>query len=298
MLWPMQYEFRPVAHCDMCGGTSFKLLGMRLSASQGFRPRKAEGIAVPVKQCRDCNLVFSDPLPVPASHSDHYGEPEDYWTPAAFRWTPDYFASEIATAKRLLDFKPGMTALDIGVGLGKAMKSLSAAGFDSWGVEPSAGFRSKAIEMMELDPNRVQLAPVETAEFDQQFDFITFGAVLEHLYSPSLAIERVLRWLKPGGVIQAEVPSSHWLVAKIVNGWFRLSGTNYVTHISPMHPPFHLFEFGLRSFELNGQRLGYTVAEHLYMTCDVMHLPLKPLFRRLMDATGTGMQLTVYLRPQ
>ena len=291
----MQYEFRPVAQCDMCGGTSFKLLGLRLSASQGFRPRKAEGIAVPVKQCNDCSLVFSDPQPVPANHSDHYGEPEDYWAPAAFRWTQEYFATEIASAKRLLDFKPGMTALDIGVGLGKAMKSLSAAGFDSWGVEPSPGFRAKAIEMMGLDPNRVQLAPVETAEFDQQFDFISFGAVLEHLYSPSLALERVLRWLKPGGIIQAEVPSSRWLVAKIVNAWFRLSGTNYVTHISPMHSPFHLYEFGLRSFELNGKRLGYKVADHSFMTCEVMHLPFKPLFRRLMDATDSGMQLTVYL---
>lgn len=298
MAHPMQYEFRPVAQCDMCGGTSFKLLGLRLSASQGLRPRKAEGIAVPVKQCHGCSLIFADPLPVPANHSDHYGEPQDYWTPAAFNWTPEYFATEIATAKRLLNFRPGMTALDIGVGLGKAMKSLSAAGFDSWGIEPSPGFRAKAIEMMGLDPDRVQLAPVEGAEFEERFDFITFGAVLEHLYSPSLAIERVMHWLKPGGVIQAEVPSSRWLVAKIVNAWFRLSGTNFVTHISPMHSPFHLYEFGLRSFELNGRRLGYRVAEHRFMTCEVMHLPLKPLFRRLMDVTDTGMQLTVYLTRQ
>ena len=295
----MRYEFRPVSACDMCGGRSFRLLGMRLSASQGLRPRKAEGIAVPVKQCVDCGLIFADPQPVPEDLSEHYGlPPEEYWHDADFQWSPEYFSAEIAAAKRLLGFAGGMTALDIGVGLGKAMKSLAAAGFDTWGIEPSEGFRSIAISGMGLDPDRVQLARVEEAEFGPlQFDFITFGAVLEHLYSPSLAIERALGWLKPGGIIQAEVPSSRWLVAKFVNAFFRLLGTNYVTHISPMHPPFHLYEFALRSFELNGRRLAYSVADHAYLTCAVFYLPLKPFFRRIMDATDTGMQLTVYLRP-
>lgn len=295
---PMRYTFRPVDACDMCGAQAFKSLGMRLSASQGFRPRSAEGIAVPVKQCCECSLIFSDPQPVPEDLSDHYGlPPEQYWHPDRFQWSPDYFADEIATAKRLLDFQTGMTALDVGVGQGKAMKSLSVAGFDAWGLEPTEAFRRVAIESMGIEPDRVQLAPVETAEYPPaQFDLITFGAVLEHLYSPSSAIERALRWLKPRGIIQAEVPSSRWLIARIVNTWFRLAGTNYVTHLSPMHSPFHMFEFGLQSFQLNGKQLGYSIAEHHYMTCTVMHLPAKALFRRIMDATDTGMQLAVYLR--
>ena len=294
----MRYAFKPVAACDMCGSTDFQMLGMRLSASQGLRPRRAEGISVPVKRCCNCALVFADPQPVPDNISDHYGlPPEDYWDAAAFSWSPDYFAAEIETAKRLIDFVPRMAALDIGVGLGKATKSLAAAGFDVWGIEPSPSFRDQALQKMGLDAERVQLATVEAADFPEaQFDFITFGAVLEHLYSPSLALKRALRWLKPGGVIQAEVPSSKWLVARIINAWFRISGTNYVTHLSPMHPPYHLYEFGLRSFELNGGRLGYSIAHHQFMTCTVMHLPAKPLFRRIMDATDTGMQLTVFLR--
>jgi SAM-dependent methyltransferase len=294
----MRYAFNPVAACDMCGSTNFAMLGMRLNTSQGLRPRRAAGISVPIKRCRTCGLIFADPQPVPDDLSDHYGlPPEDYWAGDAFTWTPDYFANEIAAAKSLLSFSPAMTALDVGVGLGKAMKSLAAAGFDAWGIEPSSAFRDKAISGMELDADRVQLAAVETAEFpDAHFDFITFGAVLEHLYSPSHALERALSWLKPGGIIQAEVPSSKWMVAKFVNAWFQMAGTNYVTHLSPMHPPYHLFEFGLRSFELNGHLLGYSVARHDYMTCQVLHLPVKALFRRIMDATDTGMQLTVYLQ--
>jgi 2-polyprenyl-3-methyl-5-hydroxy-6-metoxy-1,4-benzoquinol methylase len=295
MPFKLQYEFRPVASCNMCGSTGFKLLGLRLNGSQGLNPRRAEGIAVPVKQCRSCGLIFADPQPVPNDLTDHYGlPPEDYWAdPDHWTWTPAYFATEIAEAKRLLDFQPGMKALDIGVGLGKAMRSLNHAGFDSWGIEPIPMFRDKAIEKMDLNPDRVTLAAAENAIFDDgSFDFITFGAVLEHLYDPAFALERAMNWLKPGGIIQAEVPSAGYLMSKLLNLYFRLRGTNYVTHLSPMHPPFHLYEFTPRSFA------RFNPVHHRHEVCSIRHVPrlLHPPLRWLMDKTNRGMQLTVYLR--
>jgi SAM-dependent methyltransferase len=291
------YTFRPVPLCEMCGSANRRLLGLRLSASQGLRPRRAEGIAVPVKRCQ-CGMVYADPLPVPAAMADHYDlPPEEYWTNQA-PWDESYFAREIADAKRLLGFTPGMTALDIGAGRGLAMKSLAHAGFDAFGIEPSAPFRDRAIADG-ADPARLTLAALEDAAFaPASFDFITFGAVLEHLYSPGLALEKALGWLRPGGVIQAEVPSSRWLISRLVNAFFRLAGTTYVTNISPMHAPFHLYEFSLAAFEAKGRELGFTVAEHRFMACDPVHVPrlLKPLAARVMDATKTGMQLTVWLR--
>lgn len=294
MRGPLRYEFRPVAACNMCGSGDFKLLGIRLSTSQGLRPRKAEGIAVPVKRCRKCGLVFSDPQPVPETLSDHYGiPPEEYW--GERRWTPDYFSRQIKTAKRLLDFAPGMKALDIGAGEGFAMKSLGAAGFDTWGLEPSESFRTHCIRGTGIDPHRLQLATVETADYPSEiFDFITFGAVLEHLYDPRAALNKALDWLRPGGVIQAEVPSSDWMIARLVNLYFRLWGTNYVTNLSPMHSPFHLYEFTLSSF------CDFEVAEHWIDVCDPVHVPalFHPLARWMMQTTQTGMQLTVYLTKQ
>ncbi len=297
----MRYAFEPAPACAMCGGGEAKLLGLRLNSSQGLRPRRAQGIAVSVKRCRDCGLIFADPLPVPADLADHYGRPpDDYWAKVE-PWTPDYFASQVADAKRLLPFQPGMTALDIGVGQGKAMRSLIHGGFDAWGVEPSEPFRAFAIDKNGLDPDRVQLAKMEEAEFAPgQFDFITFGAVLEHLLDPSVALERALGWLKPSGLLHAEVPSSNWLPARLANAYYRLMGTTFVTHLSPMHVPFHLFEFTPASFIANGRRLGYTLAEHRFDAVGFTNVP-KPLYRPLrsiMARTGTGMQLIAYLRKQ
>ena len=275
-------------------------MGLRLNTSQGRSPKRASGIAVSVKRCSECGLVFADPRPVPADISDHYGAPaEDYWPPGYFEYDPSYFSREIGEVKRLLGFEPGMRALDIGAGLGKCMRSLANAGFDAYGIEPSEPFHRKAISEMGADPKRLELATLEAASFPKEsFDFITFGAVLEHLQEPSVAIGRALEWLKPGGIIQIEVPSSDHLVSRIINAYFALRGTNYVTNISPMHAPFHLYEFTLRSFEKNGARLGYAIAHHRYDVCEIMNLPriVHPVLRWWMRRTETGMQLTVYLR--
>lgn len=292
------YTFRPVERCEMCGSARHRLLGMRLNASQGLRPRAAEGIAVSVKQCADCDLIFSDPQPIPASLFDHYGiPPDEYWSADDFSWSPEYFAPQIAIVKRLLPFNVGMTALDIGIGLGNAMQSLAHSGFEAFGIEPSRPFYERAIK--QVDAAHVQHAAVEDADFpDESFDLITFGAVLEHVYRPSYALNRVFKWLKPGGIVHAEVPSSSHLLAKLVNLFFRLRGTNYVTHISPMHSPFHLYEFGLRSFERYAASSGFELAEHHYQVCSIYHVPrvLHRPFRWWMKRTKTGMQLTVYMR--
>lgn len=254
-----------------------------------------------VKQCAACGLIFADPRPKPDDLAAHYGvPPESYWSdPREWEVGPDYFAEQIAQAKELLGFRSGMKALDIGTGLGKGMGALQLAGFDVHGIEPSATFRKKSIERMGIPPDRLQLASVEDAQFDPaSFDFVSFGAVLEHIQEPGRAIEKAMLWLKPGGVMHAEVPSSRYLLSKIVNAYFSIRGVNYVTNLSPMHPPYHLYEFSLDSFRQHGRRAAYEVALHQVHVCPIQHIPrfLHPPLRKWMKVTETGMQLTVWLR--
>jgi hypothetical protein len=97
--------------------------------------------------------------------------------------------------------------------------------------------------------------------------------------------------------VQAEVPSSDWLTSRLVNLAYRAQGLDYVTNLSPMHPPFHLYEFTPRSFEAHAQRNGHTVALVQPMAGADTFLPGPDrLWRRLMLRTGTGMQLGVWLR--
>lgn len=285
--------------CDDRNDAHF-VLGQRLNKSQGLRARTKTGISTSVIKCSNCGLIYSNPQPVPFDIQDHYGvPPEEYWKPEYFNYDPNYFSLEIKTAKKIIDFKEGMTALDIGAGLGKCMISLKNAGFNTYGFEPSIPFREKAISKMKIDPERIKLGKIEDVEYDEsQFDFISFGAVLEHLYDPSAAIEKAMKWLKPGGVVQIEVPSSNYFIPKLANLYFKMIGTTYVTNLSPMHEPYHLYEFDLRSFELHAKKHKYKIVFHEYAVCTLYNIPkiLHPLLSWYMRISDKGMQLTVWLQ--
>jgi len=298
-----QYYFDDVVHCEMCGTptSGHIILGQRLNQSQGLNPKKVTGISVSVMKCTNCHLIYSNPQPIPFNIQDHYGlPPEEYWNARTFEWTEDYFAEQIKKAKELLGFKAGMKALDCGAGIGKAMLSLAHAGFDTYGFEPSIPFYERALSQMKISPERLQQGMLENVVYEENsFDFVNFGAVLEHFYHPSDCIRQAMKWLKPGGILHIEVPSSKHFIAKLLNAYYRLRGTNYVTHLSPMHSPFHLYEFDVKSFTENSKLYNeYTIAHHSSIVGTIFHGPgfIQPLLKKYMELTDTGLQLVIWLR--
>jgi len=286
----------------MCGanGASQRVIGRRLDRAQGKRPSGLAGVATSVVQCRECDLVYSNPLPIPTSIEDHYGvDPNTYWYSEYFVDDPDHFARQISRFRELTDSKQTPVALDIGAGLGKCMTALDRAGFETFGIEGSRSFFDAALERAGQSAERLKLATIETAEFEpSSFDFITFGAVLEHLYDPSESIRRALSWAKDGGLIHLEVPSSRWLISRLGNAFYKMTGSDCVTNLSPMHPPYHLYEFGLRSFEAHARRYGYEIPHHEFYVTAQTYLPgvLDPIARYVMERTNSGMQLEVWVR--
>lgn len=285
----------------MCGATTEhqKILGKRLNHAQGKNPKKKIGITSTVCQCRKCGLIYSNPQPIPLNIQDHYGvPPEDYWKEDYFKINPKYFTGALRQLKGLTEVKPGMKSLDIGAGLGKQMIIMAEQGFDAYGLEPSKTFHERAISRMGISPDRLKLSMVEDAEYPENFfDFISFGVVLEHLYDPSSAIKKAIHWLKPQGLIHIEVPSSEWLINKIINLYYKATGSDYVGNLSPMHDPYHLYEFNLESFRQNSKQNNYEIAFHEYYVCQtfmprIVDYFLKPYMRR----TKKGMELCVWLR--
>ena len=296
------YYFKEILKCEMCGSPNVdhKVLGQRLNRSQGFNPKKKTGISVAIQKCENCKLIYSNPQPIPFDIHDHYGiPPEDYWKPDYFKWNSNYFSTQIHTVKSLLNFKKGMKALDIGAGIGKAMLSLENAGFETYGLEPSEPFYERALSEMKIDGDKLSLGKIEELDYEfGYFDFISFGAVFEHLYEPSKCLDKALRWLKKDGIIHIEVPSSKWLLARLINAYYKMIGTNFVTNLSPMHTPYHLYEFDINTFRKISYSKSVTIDKYYYSVCNIFYFPkfLHPLLSMYMKKTNTGMQLTLYLR--
>jgi len=285
----------------MCGSSisQHKILGKRLNRSQGRSTKSKTGITTTIVKCNDCGLIYSNPKPIPFSIQDHYGiPPESYWTQDYLKVNDSHFLEDIQNFKKLLNFKGEEKVLDIGAGIGQSMIALSKAGFDTYGIEPSESFYKRAIEKMNIDSSRLKLASIENIDYPENyFDLIMFSAVLEHVYDPSESIQKAMKWLKPNGIIWIEVPSSNWLISKIINTYYRLRGSDYVCNLSPMHSPFHLHEFGLKSFKKHGGMHNYEIAMFKYYVCET-YLPksFNYVLKRYMKWTNTGMQLSVWLR--
>ncbi|WP_462252250.1 class I SAM-dependent methyltransferase [Ekhidna sp.] len=297
----MKYRFEEISHCNMCQSKtdSHKILGRRLNKSQGKNPKNKIGLTTTVCKCSNCGLIYSNPQPIPLDIQDHYGvPPEDYWKEEYFQQNPDYFVGEIKQLKQLIDFKAGMKSLDIGAGLGKQMLALENIGFDAYGLEPSVEFHKRATSKMGIKEEKLKLGMIEELEYEEnQFDFISFGVVLEHLYDPSKALEKAMKWLKKDGIIHIEVPSSNWFIGKLINKFYRFKLTDFVGNISPMHEPYHLYEFSLESFTENSKINQFSIAHFEYYVCQTF---LPRVFNRFlipyMDRTNQGMQLCVWLR--
>ena len=178
------------------------------------------------------------------------------------------------------------------------MAVLERNGFRVTGVEPAPGFARRAIDQHGFRPEQIVVATAEEAEFPENtFDFITFGASLEHLFHPGLVLRKAARWLKPTGLIHAEVPSSRWLVGRMINVFYRLSATSFVTNLSPMHTPFHLYEFSVGAFRRHGAMHGLEIESHRIEVCETQ-LPriFDPLLKPWMRITNTGLQLVIWLK--
>lgn len=297
----MNYKFIPIDNCEMCNSSKryHKTLGRRLNKPQGYFPKNKIGITTSVVKCKKCGLIFSNPMPIPNNIQDHYGVfPEKYWEGDYFNSIDNYFQWQINKFKTLISYETDFKVLDIGSGIGKAILALERNNFKAYGVEPSRQFYEYSIQKMGLDRNKLNCEKIEDVEFDEGcFDFIILNAVLEHLYKPSVTIEKALKWLKKDGLLYIAVPSARWLTNKFINYYYKLIFSNYVGNLSPMSEPYHLYEFDLNSFYENSLINNYKIVSFDYHICNTF-LPnsLDFIFKPLMKFTNTGMEISVWIK--
>jgi hypothetical protein len=75
------------------------------------------------------------------------------------------------------------------------------------------------------------------------------------------------------------------------------SRKDYVINLSPMHEPFHLYEFTPESFKENAELNGYEVTRIENWVGEVYGPKyLKKYIKKYMVRSGQGMQLMVWLR--
>jgi 2-polyprenyl-3-methyl-5-hydroxy-6-metoxy-1,4-benzoquinol methylase len=130
-----------------------------------------------------------------------------------------YFGSSRPDIVELLETGPQSAILELGCGAGGTGRMAMAAGKAARyvGIELDEGAAAIASQhLTEVlvgdvgDTERIDLRPLEG-----KFDALIISEVLEHLTDPWTTLARLVRCLKPGGVIFASSPNiAHWKVLR------------------------------------------------------------------------------------
>jgi SAM-dependent methyltransferase len=243
-----------VERCDLCGDTELR-----------FRASFPEyllftGETFTLVSCQGCGLHFINPRPVPEKIGAYYGEayPAHERRAQVSAWQravggpgerPSWLMRRYLELRqsvawyRIPPFEGGGRALDIGCGGGALLDVLGGLGWETYGVEPDP----KAVERAVERGHQVVCGPAEGEHFpDVEFDLVTMWHVLEHTHSPSTALRRVQRYLRPGGRFHLCVPNYRSFHSALFGKYWWSSDA-----------PRHLYQFERRTLTRYLEQAGF-----------------------------------------
>jgi SAM-dependent methyltransferase len=241
--------------CPVCRVPPAKYLGRRGGAAH----REGAGIECRIWRCKGCELVFPNPMPLPARGvGELYAlDPESYFQ--------NHDAEEkLAAARQLMRYAERLTGgrgrlLDVGSGRGDVLMAAREREWEATGIDLSPSFADYAEGRSGA---RVRREPIEHCGFaDGSFDAVILAAVLEHLYDPDETVSEIARVLRPGGAFFVDVPNEAGLYFRLGNIYQKLRGRDWVVNVAPTFEPFHVFGFSPRSLRALLAKHGLMVRE-------------------------------------
>jgi SAM-dependent methyltransferase len=107
-----------------------------------------------------------------------------------------------------------LSVLNAGCGSGELSLLLDAAGHRVVGIDPSPDYVNLArlnAEAAGTDNCTFLVSSIEDFDSDEQFDCVVATDVLEHVADDRAAFEKLVRLVKPGGIVLITVPAGQWL---------------------------------------------------------------------------------------
>ena len=209
-----------------------------------------------IVRCRSCRLVYTNPRL--ADHNATYllhnlDHPEQLEKHARAKKTVfDSALKKIISLQKPFTDNAKPRLLDLGSGSGHFLAHARRRGFDVRGVEPAPAPAQYARENLNVPVINQDLTQVDFPP--ECFDVITAWDVLEHLGDPRAALDRSLRWLRPGGIFAARFPSPAWQKIKGLIFHRLLAGTH-----PAFAPTIHLYFFSPRTFARLARLVGLKV---------------------------------------
>jgi len=259
----LKYELETVP-CPLCGSAEYEV----------YFPRAKElynGLDAyfDVVRCHHCRFVFTNPRPTAATIGCFYPDSAQYYQPKASRvatgnWSRKswkkalqqsvfarLFGYPLQRLPLLLDLLPCLfwrnklrlahvpryvangRLLDIGCAWGGYLWRMQELGWEVHGIELNASAARFAREQLGLD--QVRSGSFADLDYpDATFDVVHMSMVLEHLYDPADALQRINKLLRSGGQFILSVPDITGFEARFFKDkCYTLQVPQHLSHFSP-----------------------------------------------------------------
>ncbi len=197
-----------------------------------------------IVECQYCGFVYANPRWSDEALMGAYTAVEDhtYLTERAGRELT--FRKHLQAMEKHTGPGNGRSLLDIGAYIGVFVETAVAAGWDAWGVEPSAWAAAEAQKRGLNVIRGTQNAP----ELDgRQFNVVTMWDVIEHVDDPAGEIGKAYQLLQPGGWLILHTMDVDSLAA-------RLMGSRW-----PWLMDMHLYYFSQKTMAQMLAQTGFEV---------------------------------------
>jgi SAM-dependent methyltransferase len=176
-------------------------------------------------------------------------------------------------------YKSGGSVLDLGCSNGQFLAGLKGSNWQRYGIEMSETVAKAAAAECggEVFVGDILDAPY-TAE---SFDLITCFHVFEHLYQPREVLERLSKWLRPGGIFYTMMPNIDSAGARIFGSyWYALELPRHLFHFSPASLKMLAESAGLEEVSIKTKRELFIEASVRYILDEalrrigIVHTPM------------------------
>jgi len=197
-------------------------------------------------RCRNCGLIYVDPRPPREMLISLYDSYHQRGRKDMQSWKA-LMSRNFEEIADLIDMRyPSKgNLLDVGCGYGHFIEIMQSREWKATGIEPSeetsANARARGLD--------IKQTALEDALFHEgSFDAITAFYVLEHLYDPLDALNKMYKLLKKGGMLVIRVPHTTPIV-RLLN-LFGIENNLY-------DMPFHLYDFSPSTVKSMLEKAGF-----------------------------------------
>ena len=181
--------------CPACGADGVRHLEPLTSGRKWFRFGFVSG-------CRQCGVLFANPLPTTHeleavySPSGEWGRhrQEEQEKQVSQRRLEQLFAP-VAGEFDVMHPRAGSSVLDFGCGLGGMLDAFAAAGWDTFGIDPSTSAAFARHQQLKAVPA------------EPRFDLAVLHHVLEHVTDPLDILRAIGGAVRDGGYLLISVPN-------------------------------------------------------------------------------------------